>query len=465
MAAASAPAAASACWCRGAARSAACSISPTRNAALAYQTHFGEGATVAFDALDELRRVTGPAGPAAPDRMLRHLDAPGTRHRRRRWSSASTGGCERASTGSSGFEAQGPGPRARAGHQAIRTDGPKCRDESPTWAMARAPAVVLDDFAAIHEVVLRRYRRVLEQGGPFPDLILVDGGKGQLSAAYAALRDVGLDRLIAVGIAKQEELLFTRDRIEGLALPRESAALRLRAADSRRGAPVCGDVPSRVEDPTRPALRARRVAGIGPRRRKQLLTTFGSVTGVRRASREELEAAVGAKTAATAVIRHFAGRPVRPRWMTARATVIAACQAARGHHSRRSHPDLSSLPFHEAAHAWTADRLGDPTARDARAADAQSARAHRLDRDGVVPADRDVDPALPIIGWAKPVPVNMRNLRASAARFRHRRGGRADQQLDSGRRRCGGPHGRSQAARPRWRAARRSRRSSFSRWS
>src|SRR4029077_14574028 len=65
-----------------------------------------------------------------------------------------------------------------------------------------------DDFAAMHEVVLRRYQRVLEQGGPFPDLIVVDGGKGQLSAAYAALREVGLDRLVAIGLAKEEELIF-----------------------------------------------------------------------------------------------------------------------------------------------------------------------------------------------------------------------------------------------------------------
>ena len=76
-----------------------------------------------------------------------------------------------------------------------------------------------DDFTSMHEVVLRRYRRLLEQGGPFPDLILIDGGKGQLTAAYAALAELGLERLVAVGIAKQEELLFTRDRVDGIALP------------------------------------------------------------------------------------------------------------------------------------------------------------------------------------------------------------------------------------------------------
>ena len=66
-----------------------------------------------------------------------------------------------------------------------------------------------DDFAALNEVVLRRYRKLIEQGGPFPDLVVIDGGKGQLSAAYAALEALGLANLVAVGIAKKEELLFT----------------------------------------------------------------------------------------------------------------------------------------------------------------------------------------------------------------------------------------------------------------
>jgi excinuclease ABC subunit C len=164
-----------------------------------------------------------------------------------------------------------------------------------------------DDFAAVHEVVLRRYRRVLEQGGPFPDLILIDGGKGQLTAGYAALREVGLERLVAAGIAKQEELLFVRDRAEGIALPRESAALRLlqRIRDEAHRTAVTFHRRSRARRDFRSALDD--VPGIGGRRRRQLLTRFGSVTGVRRASREELAAVVGAK-AADAVIGYFAGR-------------------------------------------------------------------------------------------------------------------------------------------------------------
>ena len=162
-----------------------------------------------------------------------------------------------------------------------------------------------DDFAAMNEVVRRRYRKLLEEGGPFPDLILIDGGKGQLSAAYAALEDLGLANLVAVGIAKKEELLFTREHNQPIALTANDPALllvqRIRdeahrfAITFHRQRRTSRDLRSQLDD----------VLGVGPRKRKQLLTTFGSVAGVRRASREELEAVVGVKTA-EAVIRHFA---------------------------------------------------------------------------------------------------------------------------------------------------------------
>jgi excinuclease ABC subunit C len=125
-----------------------------------------------------------------------------------------------------------------------------------------------------------------------------------LSAAYAALREVGLDRLVAIGLAKEEELIFTRDRTEGMALPRESPALRLlqRIRDEAHRFAVTFHRRTRAKRDFTSALDE--IAGIGPRRRKQLLTTFGSVAGVRRAGRDELVAVVGAK-AADAVIRHF----------------------------------------------------------------------------------------------------------------------------------------------------------------
>jgi excinuclease ABC subunit C len=162
-----------------------------------------------------------------------------------------------------------------------------------------------DDFAAMKEVVLRRYRKVLEDGGPFPDLILIDGGRGQLSAAYEALEEIGLGSLTAVGLAKKEEVLFTRDRPEPVVLPEHDPALllvqRIRdeahrfAVTFHRKARAMRDLRSELDE----------VPGIGPRRRRALLTAFGSLAGVRRATREELESVVGPR-AASAVIDYFA---------------------------------------------------------------------------------------------------------------------------------------------------------------
>jgi excinuclease ABC subunit C len=156
----------------------------------------------------------------------------------------------------------------------------------------------------MHEVVLRRYKRAAESGGPFPDLIVIDGGKGQLAAAYEALRALGLERLVAIGLAKQEELIFTRDAVDAIALPREGAALRLlqRIRDEAHRFAVTFHRQARTLRDLRSELDA--IPGVGPRRRRLLLTRFGSVAGVRRATREDLTAAVGRK-AAEAILEHF----------------------------------------------------------------------------------------------------------------------------------------------------------------
>jgi excinuclease ABC subunit C len=110
---------------------------------------------------------------------------------------------------------------------------------------------------------------------------------------------------VAIGLAKEEELIFTRDRAEGVALPRESAALRLlqRIRDEAHRFAVTFHRQSRTKRDFSSELDE--IAGIGRRRRKQLLEVFGSVPGVRRASRDDLARVVG-RRAADAVIRHFA---------------------------------------------------------------------------------------------------------------------------------------------------------------
>jgi excinuclease ABC subunit C len=153
----------------------------------------------------------------------------------------------------------------------------------------------------MYEVVLRRYRKVLEQGGPFPDLILIDGGKGQLTSAYLALEALGLANLVAIGLAKKEELIYVRESMEPIALAIDSAGLLLlqRIRDEAHRFAVTFHRRARSMRDLQSELDA--VAGIGPRRRRALLRRFGSVAGVRRATREELMSVVGPKIASVIV--------------------------------------------------------------------------------------------------------------------------------------------------------------------
>ena len=150
---------------------------------------------------------------------------------------------------------------------------------------------ILDDFASMHEVVLRRYRKLLEHGGPFPDLILIDGGKGQLSAAYEALEALGLGE--SGGGRHREEggaAVHARPRRRPSRCRKDSPALLLiqRIRDEAHRFAVTFHRQSRTKRDLRSELDE--IGGIGPRRRKALLTAFGSVAGVRRATREDLVA-------------------------------------------------------------------------------------------------------------------------------------------------------------------------------
>ena len=266
-----------------------------RNAAVAYQTHFGEGASSAFEALETLRVTCGL--PALP-RRIECFDISTFQGRETVASMV---------VAIEGRMKKGEYRKFKIKGTYLGIDGLNDRsiDRLHGGAQVQATQSILDDFASMREVVVRRYQRVLEQGGPFPDLIVIDGGKGQLSAAYSGLREIGLERLVAIGLAKEEEIVFMRERAEGLVLPRESAALRLlqRVRDEAHRFAVTFHRQSRTKRDLRSALDD--IEGVGPRRRKQLLTAFGSVAGVRRASRAELAAVAGPK-AADAVLRHFA---------------------------------------------------------------------------------------------------------------------------------------------------------------
>jgi excinuclease ABC subunit C len=163
-----------------------------------------------------------------------------------------------------------------------------------------------DDFASMHEVVGRRYRRLLEEGKDLPDLVLVDGGKGQLGAAVSALEELGLGDQPVASLAKREELIFVRGRDAPIALPRSSPVLQLvqRVRDEAHRFAIGFHRQARSSRTIRSELDD--VPGIGPAKRRKLLSVFGSVRGVRGATEAELAAVVGKATAA-GVRAHFDG--------------------------------------------------------------------------------------------------------------------------------------------------------------
>jgi excinuclease ABC subunit C len=258
-----------------------------RNAALTYRTRFDENSTANYDALEVLQQALRLA------KLPRRIDCFDISTIQGSETVASMVVCE------DGRMKKGEYRKFRIRSGDLKTSRPQDLQVSDRFQ---------DDFAAMEQVVRRRYARVLENGGPFPDLIVIDGGKGQLNAAYQALESVGLSNLVAVGLAKREELVFTRDSVEPLALAPHGAALRLlqRIRDEAHRFAVTFHRASRTRRDLQSELDV--VPGIGLRRRKTLLTAFGSLAGVRRATREELARVVGAKTA-DAVIAHFAANP------------------------------------------------------------------------------------------------------------------------------------------------------------
>jgi excinuclease ABC subunit C len=151
-----------------------------------------------------------------------------------------------------------------------------------------------DDYAGIEQAVERRFARVLRGEAPMPDLLLIDGGPGQLNAALAALARLGVVDLAVVGVAKGadrrvgQERLFFPGQEAALILPDESPALRLiqRVRDEAHRFAITGHRQSR--DRSRRESWLEEIPGLGPKRRRELLKAFGGLQGIRQASVEDL---------------------------------------------------------------------------------------------------------------------------------------------------------------------------------
>ncbi|MDE3058173.1 MAG: excinuclease ABC subunit C [Bacteroidota bacterium] len=173
---------------------------------------------------------------------------------------------------------------------------PKKNDYRKFKIQTVAPADV-NDFASMSEVIRRRYTRVLEEQSEMPDLIVVDGGKGQLSSAVGVLKELGLESQPVISLAKRLEEVFVPGESEPVFIPKTSSALRLLQQ--------VRDEAHRFAITFHRSLRAKRtlqteldlIDGIGKKRAKELLEAFGSVQGVKFATEDQLKEVVGEKVA------------------------------------------------------------------------------------------------------------------------------------------------------------------------
>lgn len=151
-----------------------------------------------------------------------------------------------------------------------------------------------DDYAAMHQTILRRYEKLAAGEGVVPDLLLIDGGKGQVASALAALCELGLGHLPMIGVAKGEarkpgmETLIFPDEREPLQLPPEHPALHLiqEVRDEAHRFAIAGHRARRGK--TRKTSRLESLPGVGPARRKALVARFGGLAGVISATPEQL---------------------------------------------------------------------------------------------------------------------------------------------------------------------------------
>ena len=197
---------------------------------------------------------------------------------------------------------RGAAHRARTADQtstASRQPSAVTSSESEPTAVSRQPSVVTsivpgDDYAAMREVLMRRYRKVISGEGKVPDLVLIDGGKGQLSVACEVFSEIGLADVAIVAVAKGEERkpgleqLLVPGRSGPVRLPKDDPALHLiqQIRDEAHRFAIQGHRARRGKARSTSPLES--IAGVGAKRRQKLLARFGGLRGLLAASVDEL---------------------------------------------------------------------------------------------------------------------------------------------------------------------------------
>ena len=200
-----------------------------------------------------------------------------------------------------GFDISNTGGAESVGSLVVFRDGRPDKDAYRKFLIRTVAGS--NDVASLAEVITRRYCKLLDEGAPLPDLIMVDGGKPQLGAAEKALASLGLAHVPLVTIAKKEEILFTPAAREGIRLDRTSAALKLVQAvrDETHRFAIAFHRGRREKKSFESVLDG--IPGLGPKKRSALLARYGGIDGIRSAPRAELDALVGAAVSARVLER------------------------------------------------------------------------------------------------------------------------------------------------------------------
>lgn len=172
-----------------------------------------------------------------------------------------------------------------------------------------------DDYAAMRQALARRYERVTSEGGKIPDLVLIDGGRGQVSAARAALAELGLNDVSVVGVSKGperkpglEELVIEAER-DSICLPQQHTGLHLIQSirDEAHRFAIVGHRARRGKARMQSSLTE--IPGIGLKRRQKLLAHFGGLRGVQAAAVDEIATVEGiSRRLAEQIYRHLHDR-------------------------------------------------------------------------------------------------------------------------------------------------------------
>ena len=192
------------------------------------------------------------------------------------------------------------------GEWADRQDGRAEVEGGP--AVEGAPIRLNDDYRAMAEVVRRYFRRRVDEDQPLPELAVIDGGKGQLSAAAAALADVGATDVQLCALAKREEEIYRPGRAEAYRLPRTHPALRLLQRVRNEAHRFAHAYNRKLRGKRTLSSELAEIPGVGPKRQQVLLSRFGSVRGIRDAGAEEIATVPGfSDTLATTIMEHLNG--------------------------------------------------------------------------------------------------------------------------------------------------------------